>query len=73
MTRGMPGCRMRGAALGTVVPYGDVGAVEVTISPHPYLRCFGCDERLWQGDATSGATVLVCRGCERILDTRRVA
>jgi hypothetical protein len=63
---------MRGFAIGPLRPYGDVGAVEVACAPHPYLYCW-CGARLYQGQATTGATVLVCHSCERILDTRRVA
>jgi hypothetical protein len=68
----MPGCRMRGFAIGPVRPYGDVGAVEVICAPHPYLLCSPCGVRLYQGQATTGATVLICHSCQRIVDVRRI-
>jgi hypothetical protein len=64
---------MRGFAIGGRPPFGDVGdSIEVYLELHPYLHCF-CGTRLYHGQATTGATVLVCHACERILDTRRVA
>lgn len=68
---GMPDCRMHGFVIGDVTPYGDVGAVELIAAPHPYLSCW-CGGRVYQGAATTGATVLICHSCERIVDARRL-
>lgn len=69
---GMPDCRIRGAVLGAVAPYGDIGAVSVMCDEHPYLICDPFGHPLWQGRATTGAEVFICHECSRILDKRRV-
>lgn len=73
MTRDPLGSRLRAVVVGTVPPYGDVGAVEIIAAPHPYLYCDPCGVRLYVGTTVQGAAVWTCRACERILDARRVS
>lgn len=70
---GMPGCLIRGAVLGVPAPRYERGPVACKIVRHPYLRCVGCDDRLWWGEAWSvGTPVFVCRSCNVVADQREV-
>lgn len=68
----MPWRRMRGFTVGPVRPYGDVGAFEAIVEPHRYLHCL-CGARLYQGRTFTGASVLICRVCQAVVDERRIA
>jgi hypothetical protein len=70
---GMPWCRIKGAVIYPMPPYGDVGDhVSVMLDAHPYPLC-ECGVPILFGQTMLGATVFVCGDCERILDVRRVA
>lgn len=66
------GSRLRGVVVGTVPPYGDVGAVGVILDVHPYLLC-DKGHPLCYGQTQDEASVYVCQSCARILDMRRVS
>lgn len=61
-----------GAVLPPVPEYDDVQSVGVLDAVHPYLVCM-CATRLAEGTSADGAAVLVCMGCHRVVDERRVA
>lgn len=53
-------------------PYGDVGPFEAVVGPHQYLLCWDCGWQLLEGKTTTGATILACTQCKRVLDVRRL-
>ena len=64
--------RIQGGVIGPVAPWADLGAAEVVVERHGYLRCL-CGDRLWIGQTEAGAPVLLCSACQRFVDGRRVA